>query len=58
MGQPTRSEPDIGVYADALLLIDSFERHDLTGLTDPETPHLINLYTLLSDVQRSANDLT
>ncbi|QSG09578.1 hypothetical protein [Halapricum desulfuricans] len=52
-----REEPDVDVYADALLLIDALERHDLTTLEDTETPALVNLYTLLSDVQRNANEL-
>jgi hypothetical protein len=52
-----REEPDVDVYADALLLIDALERHDVTTLEDVETPGLVNLYTLLSDVQRNANDL-
>ncbi|WP_135305504.1 hypothetical protein [Haloarcula amylovorans] len=52
-----RDEPDIPVYADALLLIDALERHDPTDLDGMDTPALVNLYTLLSDVQRNANDL-
>jgi len=40
-----------------LLLIDALERHDPTELKECETPALINLYTLLSDVQRNAGDL-
>lgn len=52
-----RTEPDVEVYSDALLLIDVLERHDPTALDDMETPALINLYTLLSDVQRGANAL-
>jgi len=52
-----RAEPDLDVYADALLLIDALERHDVTTLTEMETDALVNLYTLLSDVQRNANDL-
>ncbi|WP_338741448.1 hypothetical protein [Haloplanus salilacus] len=52
-----REEPDVDVYADSLLLIDALERHDVTTLEDVETPGLVNLYTLLSDVQRNANDL-
>jgi len=52
-----RTEPDIDVYADALLLIDALERHDVTALEDVDTSVLVNLYTLLSDVQRNANDL-
>jgi TolA-binding protein len=56
-GDEEREEPDVDVYADALLLIDALERHDVTTLEDVETPALVNLYTLLSDVQRNANDL-
>ena len=52
-----RVEPDLDVYSDMLLLIDALERHDPTALEDCETPVLINLYTLLSDVQRNAEDL-
>ncbi|PHQ38984.1 hypothetical protein DJ69_08545 [Halorubrum persicum] len=52
-----REEPDVSVYSDALLLIDALERHDPTDLNGMETPALVNLYTLLSDVQRNANDL-
>lgn len=52
-----REEPDISVYADALLLIDALERHDPTDLNGMDTPALVNLYTLLSDVQRNANEL-
>ena len=40
-----------------LLLIDVLEREDLTALDGLNTPALVNLYTLLSDVQRNANDL-
>jgi hypothetical protein len=52
-----RAEPDIGVYSDALLLIDALERHDPSNLTELDTDALVNLYTLLSDVQHEANDL-
>jgi hypothetical protein len=52
-----REEPDVDVYADALLLIDALERNDLAALEETETPALVNLYTLLSDVQRNANEL-
>ncbi|WP_049894587.1 hypothetical protein [Halogranum rubrum] len=52
-----RVEPDLDVYADMLLLIDALERHDPTALDECETPVLINLYTLCSDVQRNAGDL-
>lgn len=52
-----RTEPDLDVYADALLLVDALERHEVDVLEDVETNALVNLYTLLSDVQRNANDL-
>jgi len=52
-----RTEPDVAVYSDALLLIDALERNDLSSLEALDTPVLINLYTLLSDIQRDANDL-
>ena len=52
-----RGKPDIPVYADMLLLIDALEREDPTALEEIETPALVNLYTLLSEVQRNANDL-
>jgi polyhydroxyalkanoate synthesis regulator phasin len=52
-----REEPDLDVYADALLLIDALERHDIASLEAVDTPALVNIYTLLSDVQRNANDL-
>jgi hypothetical protein len=51
-----RTEPDLDVYADALLLIDALERHDMATFEDLETDALVNIYTLLSDVQRDAND--
>jgi hypothetical protein len=38
-------------------LIDALEREDPTALDGIDTPGLVNLYTLLSDVQRNANDL-
>ena len=38
-------------------LIDVLEREDLSALESVETSVLVNLYTLLSDVQRNANDL-
>ena len=60
-GQPAneedRSEPEVAIYSDALLLVDALERHDPTDVEDLETDALIDLYTLLSDVQRGANDL-
>jgi hypothetical protein len=52
-----REEPEVPVYADMLLLIDALEREDPTALEAIETPELVNLYTLLSDVQRNANNL-
>lgn len=52
-----RHEPDLQVYSDALLLTDTLERHSMDDLGDLETDALVNLYTVLSDVQRSADDL-
>lgn len=52
-----RTEPDLDVYADALLLVDALERHEVNVLEEMETDALVNLYTLLSDVQRNADDL-
>ena len=52
-----RTEPDLEVYADALLLIDALERHEVDTLEDLDTDVLVNLYTLCSDVQRNADDL-
>ena len=52
-----RTEPDVSVYSDALLLIDALERNEIGTLEEVETHALVNLYTLLSDVQRGANDL-
>ena len=56
-GGEERSEPDLDVHSDALLLIDALERHDPDALGDEDTSTLVNLYTLLSDVQREADDL-
>ena len=53
-----RTEPDgLEVYSDALLLVDALERHDVTDPSSLETETLVNIYTLLSDVQRNANDV-
>lgn len=52
-----RTQPDLDVYADALLLVDALERHNVDVLEEMDTVALVNLYTLLSDVQRNANDL-
>lgn len=52
-----RTEPDRPVYADLLLLVDAMERHDIDDLEGMETPALVNLYTLLSDVQRGTDDM-
>ena len=52
-----REEPDVPLYADMLLLFDALEREDPTTLSEMDTTALINLYTLLSDVQRNANAL-
>jgi hypothetical protein len=56
-GEDERIEPNLDVYADALLLIDALERHDLTSLEDLDTEPLVNSYTLFSDVQQNANSL-
>ena len=52
-----RTEPELDVYADALLLVDALERHEVEVLEEMDTDALVNLYTLLSDVQRNANGL-
>src|SRR5699024_9058221 len=44
-------------YSDMLLLFDALERNDPTALADLDTTPLINFYTLLSYVQRNADDL-
>jgi hypothetical protein len=57
-GETERAEPEeLALYGDALLLIDVLERHAVSDLETLGTPVLVNLYTLLSDVQRSADDL-
>lgn len=56
-GDAERAEPDLALYPDLLLLVDALERADPDALEEVETSELINLYTLLSDVQRGANDL-
>jgi len=40
-----RAVPDLDVYADALLLVDALERHEVEALEDVETGTLIDLYT-------------
>ena len=57
LSEAERTEPDMAVYADALLFIDALERHEVEYLEGLETEGLVNLYTLLSDVQRNANEL-
>lgn len=52
-----RTEPDLQVYSDALLVTDTLERHDMSDLAELESDVLVDLYTVLSDVQRSANEL-
>jgi hypothetical protein len=52
-----RHEPDLQVYSDALLVTDALERHEMDDLAAIDTDALVNLYTILSDVQRSADDL-
>ncbi len=57
LSEADRTEPDLAVYADALLLIDALERYEVEYLEGLETDELVNIYTLLSDVQRNANEL-
>jgi len=57
LDEADRTEPDLAVYADALLLIDALERHEVEYLEGLDTDALVNIYTLLSDVQRNANEL-
>ena len=50
------SEPtDIDVYTDSVLLIDALRRYDIQNPETVDTDSLIDVYTLLSDVQRNAN---
>jgi hypothetical protein len=51
------AEPDLQVYSDALLLTDTLERLAVGDLTGLETDSLVDLYTICSDVQRSADNL-
>lgn len=48
---------DLDLYGDALLLIDLLERHPVSDLEAMDSTALVNCYTLLSDVQRGADDL-
>ena len=57
LNEADRTEPDLAVYADALLLIDALERHEVEYLEGLDTDALVNIYTLLSDVQRNANEI-
>jgi len=57
LNEADRTEPDLAVYADALLLIDTLERHEVEYLEGLDTDALVNIYTLFSDVQRNANEL-
>lgn len=56
-GSYSRTEPDVAIYADALMLVDALERYDLDALADVETEVLVDLDTLLSDVQHHADEL-
>jgi len=52
-----RSEPDgLDIYSDALLLVDELETNDVTDLSGLETETLVDIYTLLSDAQRDADE--
>lgn len=45
------------VRDDALLLVDLLDRHDLDDLPDLADADVVDLYVLLSDVQRGADDV-
>jgi hypothetical protein len=49
-------ELDLEFARDALLLLDTVRRYDADSLNELDTSRLVNLYTLLSDVNRGAND--
>ncbi|MFC7194426.1 hypothetical protein ACFQL4_06740 [Halosimplex aquaticum] len=49
--------PPESVHDDALLLADWLERHDATDLGTLSSADAVDLYVLLSDVQRGADDL-
>jgi len=52
-----RTEPDgLDIYSDALLLVDELETNDVTDLSGLETDTLVDIYTLLSDAQRDADE--
>lgn len=51
------TEPNVALYTDMLLLVDALEHHDPGRLAEHDTPALVNLYTLLSDVERGASNL-
>lgn len=50
------TELDLGFTRDVLLLLDLFHRYDADSLAELDTPRLVNLYTLLSDASRGADD--
>ncbi|SIQ66602.1 hypothetical protein SAMN05421858_0011 [Haladaptatus litoreus] len=47
---------DLGFARDALVLLDLARQYDADSLTELDTFRLVNLYTLLSDVSRGADD--
>ncbi|WP_227353195.1 hypothetical protein [Haladaptatus salinisoli] len=49
-------ELDLGFARDALLLLDTVRRYDVDSLDELDASRLVNLYTLLSDVNRGADD--
>jgi len=54
--QRPEGHPDVeALHDDALLLADALSRHDATDLPSLATDTLVNLYVLLSDVQRGAD---
>lgn len=56
-GSRSRTDPDVAVYADALVLVDTLEHYDPDSLADLETEVLVDLDTLLSDVQHHVDEL-
>ncbi|WP_049971903.1 hypothetical protein [Haladaptatus cibarius] len=47
---------DLGFARDALVLLDLVRQYDADSLAELDTFRLVNLYTLLSDVSRGADD--
>jgi len=56
-GSHSQTEPDVAIYPDVLLLVDALERYDLASPADIETEVLVDLHTVLTDVQQNADKL-